>query len=245
MKKYSNMNNVMKRYSILLAYILYIIVYSTLLSGSPSKIFVSSFGFKISSKWDRCFYEEYKKESNPLFNYMIYGTENIEQENLLSAMNNVIIKIYYTIPEKKYRNLVTHKSIETPKGKFAINVQESGLYQICITFYSGYWEKRLKLTMSFKTTTDTTNIPSLSGVVMGEHVENMHLSLRNAMSSVEGMINSQQYEMQLEEEDKVRMENTAFFFYSFTLIQVFTILGLFIYQIIKYKKIKKREDEDD
>lgn len=203
-----------------------------------------NFGFKLSSKWDRCFYEELKKNTNTLLNYVIYGTEKIEQKDLKHAMQNIIIKVFYTIPDKNYRNLVANQTLTKPKGKIPIEINDTGLYKICVTYYGGYWEKRTLLTMGYKITSDSTKAPSLKNAVMGAHVREMHDSLRNAMSSVEGMISSQEFEISLEEEDEKRIESTAFFFSVFTVLQIIVILGLFVFQILNYKIIIKKEASD-
>ena len=95
--------------------------------------------------------------------------------------------------------------------------------------------------MSYTINSDLANFVSMKGKVMNQNVKEMHNSLINSMVSIEKIIASQNYEIELEKEDERTLNDSATFFYVFTTIQVIVILFLFIYQILKYKRATKNE----
>ena len=204
---------------------------------------ITAFSFKLSSKWDRCFLEDLKGNSHPLFNYHVHGTEEINKDELRQVMTNIVLKFYYKKPntitdEMDSFTNINIESIVKPKGKILINAIEDGIYKICIT---SFYPIRYRLTFSFTITSDISLIPSLKGKVMNENIKDMHNSLTGTIGSVENMINSQKFEINLEEEDEKLIENTANFLYIFTSIQIIFIVFIFIYQLIKWNKISDKE----
>lgn len=192
--------------------------------------------FKLSSKWDKCFTETFTKDSHPLLNYNVYGSEKIPTDDIRNAMQNIIIKAYYTLPEQNYKNLVSYEALTKPKGKMSINATNDGIYEICFTYYSGYYSNKIRLEMNFQITTDASKLPELQGVVMNENIKDMHFTLNKASNSIQNLIKLQKLELNLEKEDESRLEGLASFFFYTTILQIILIALTFVYILRKFFK---------
>lgn len=199
-----------------------------------SKFVHSNISFKLSSKWDKCFFETFTKDSHPLLNYNVYGSEKIPTDDIRNAMQNIIIKAYYSLPEQNYKNLVSYEALTKPKGKMSINATNDGLYEICFTYYSGYYSNKIRLEMNFQITTDASKLPELQGVVMNENIKDMHYTLNKASNSIQNLVKLQKLEMDLEKEDEIRLESLASFFLYTTLFQIILIIITFFYILRKF-----------
>lgn len=193
----------------------------------------SQLEMKISSKFDRCFIEDlYNKDH--LVSYKISGADSVTEKDIPSLLQGLSFKLY-TYTEKK--ELLHIESVKGLSGKFIIQVPKSDQYRLCISYYGGYWDGKLELSINVQVTSDMSLVPNLEGAVKHHHIEDMHYTLKESIRLLKDAMVGNESEVQMEDMDSDRIMKSVNFFYYITMFQIFVIVIFFGYQIYKIKSI--------
>lgn len=220
--------------SILIVYIVIYIISS-----------IYSLNIKIGSDNDRCIIENLSHEYN-LVNYNIEGLSSLKKQDKEIILKGIVFKIYHIDHDIKNKELIHSEYIKSEeKGKFALLVKDFTNYMICISVYGGYNQHKIDLSIGISITSEYTDNPDLSKALRHHHVEDMHYTLLSAINNIKKAVDGHNEESYLEDEDAHRINKSSYFYFRFTLFQIFAILLLFMYQLFKgwnmYKEIINNE----
>ena len=193
---------------------------------------------KLSSKYDKCFFEDLYSTDH-LLSYTIHGSESIEEKDKINVISTIVFKVYKINLNDNNKELVQVENATQVKGKFIIKEKKNGEYKICLSFNGGYWEKKLQLSLEYQLTSKHSGFHGLDKAVKNEHIEEMHLTLRSTIRNVDNALYGFKNELELEEKDASKIERSASFFYKLTIVQVLIIVLLFAYQLYQAKQIIK------
>ena len=192
----------------------------------------SSLKFNIPNNREKCFVEELYMKGTLLVRYDLKGIESIKPENQEKAIKN--IKIF--VKNEKGKNL--HELfLNSPKGKFAVNIQERGSYFIC-TKYHKTWSlqelpKDVMLGIKIRNDFEYKEIESsLHKKDLDDFVGSMMLVKRNVIPSIAVS------KMELDEEDKTAKAiiSTSTLYFKLTIVQMILIIIIAFYQIFNLRK---------
>jgi len=192
----------------------------------------SSLKFNIPNNREKCFVEELYMKGTLLVRYDLKGIESIKPENQEKAIKN--IKIF--VKNEKGKNL--HELfLNSPKGKFAVNIQERGMYFIC-TKYHKSWSlqelpKDVVLGIKIRNDFEYKEIESsLHKKDLDDFVGSMMLVKRNVIPSIAVS------KMELDEEDKTAKAiiSTSTLYFKLTIVQMILIIIIAFYQIFNLRK---------
>ena len=188
--------------------------------------------FNIPNNREKCFVEELYMKGTLLVRYDLKGIESIKPENQEKAIKN--IKIF--VKNEKGKNL--HELfLNSPKGKFAVNIQERGSYFIC-TKYHKTWSlqelpKDVMLGIKIRNDFEYKEIESsLHKKDLDDFVGSMMLVKRNVIPSIAVS------KMELDEEDKTAKAiiSTSTLYFKLTIVQMILIIIIAFYQIFNLRK---------
>jgi len=192
----------------------------------------SSLKFNIPNNREKCFVEELYMKGTLLVRYDLKGIESIKPENQEKAIKN--IKIF--VKNEKGKNL-QELFLNSPKGKFAVNIQERGMYFIC-TKYHKTWSlqelpKDVMLGIKIRNDFEYKEIESsLHKKDLDDFVGSMMLVKRNVIPSIAVS------KMELDEEDKTAKAiiSTSTLYFKLTIVQMILIIIIAFYQIFNLRK---------
>jgi hypothetical protein len=192
----------------------------------------SSLKFNIPNNREKCFAQELYLEGTLLVRYDLKGIESIKQEYQEQAIKN--IKIF--VKNEKGKNL--HELfLNSPKGKFAVHIQERGMYFIC-TKYHKTWSlqelpKDVMLGIKLRNDFDYKEIEgSIQKKDLDDFIGSMMLVKRNVIPSIAVS------KMELDEEDKTAKAiiSTSTLYFKLTIVQMILIIIIAFYQIFNLRK---------
>ena len=192
----------------------------------------SSLKFNIPNNREKCFVEELYMKGTLLVRYDLKGIESIKPENQEKAIKN--IKIF--VKNEKGKNL-QELFLNSPKGKFVVNIQERGMYFIC-TKYHKTWSlqelpKDVMLGIKIRNDFEYKEIESsLHKKDLDDFVGSMMLVKRNVIPSIAVS------KMELDEEDKTAKAiiSTSTLYFKLTIVQMILIIIIAFYQIFNLRK---------
>ena len=192
----------------------------------------SSLKFNIPNNREKCFAQELYLQGTLLVRYDLKGIESIKPDYQEKAIKN--IKIF--VKNEKGKNL--HELfLKSPKGKFAVHIQDRGMYFIC-TKYHKTWSlqelpKEVMLGIKIRNDFDYKEIEgSIHKKDLDDFIGSMMVVKRNVIPSIAVS------KMELDEEDKTAKAiiSTSTLYFKLTIIQMILIIIIAFYQIFNLRK---------
>ena len=192
----------------------------------------SSLKFNIPNNREKCFAQELYLEGTLMVRYDLKGIESIKPEFQEKAIKN--IKIF--VKNEKGKN-IHELFLNSPKGKFVVHIQDSGIYFICAKYHKTWslqeLPKDVMLGIKLRNDFDYKEIEgSIHKKDLDDFIGSMMVVKRNVIPSIHVS------KMELDEEDRTAKAiiSTSTLYFKLTIVQMILIIIIAFYQIFNLRK---------